>query len=705
MVCKKCGYQNSLGATFCAGCGQKLTESNNTPQKKKMPNMVIAMLAGLACILLVVLFSKTFQAASKNTLREAIEKHANTFSNSMAVRNDGVAIFRGDALVGWTDIASVPDTSEEMKIPVALRWDGTVLTGDNNPTVESWRNVVAIYVDGSEIIGLCQDGTVVSTNPDNICNTWTNIETIQVSNTPSCIFAVTKDGKVLASNGYFDLSSWRDIVQIDCGLDIVGLRRDGTVIYFDGYSTSVMEGWTDVVSVKCDFGVAALRSDGTVLSNLEALSYSLTENNELLDFSEWKDIAEIDVCGSACVGLKTDGTVVANGDFLSQTSEELDLSEWTNVVEIKYTDYDIHGLKADGTVLGHTPISGGTFSRYHDIQIPARKQNIAKKDPPVVDQKDAPTSALSNTSTSNVATIVDERALRDAIAKHAVTFNSNMAVRNDGMAMFRYGVIEGWSNVASVGEVDSYYEMPIALRWDGTVLTGDNNPIIAEWRNIIAIYVYFDEIIGLCLDGTVVSTNPESSCTSWTNVESIHVPRTVIGLLGITKDGKVLSEKEDDDLSAWTDIIQVNSGMGVVGLRQDGTVLYSNGSGTQVMDGWTDVVAVDCYWDIMALRSDGTILTTAKEVYGTPLDFAGWNNVVAIDVDGYDYIGLKADGSVIATGGFEYVDEELDLSKWKDMVEVRSAGYSMIGLRADGTVLYYNGPNIEYLFYDVQLPD
>lgn len=705
MVCKKCGYQNSQGATFCAGCGQKLTESNNTLPKKKIPNMVMAILAGLVCILMVALFSKTSQATSENALREAIEQHANTFSNSMAVRNDGVAIFRGEVLTGWTDIASVPDTSEEMKVPVALRWDGTVVTGDNNPIVESWRNIIAIYVFYDEIIGLCQDGTVVSTNPDNICNTWTNVETIQLLDYPSSIFAVTKDGKVLSSNSYFDFSLWTDIVQIDCGLDIVGLRRDGTVIYFNGYSTSVMEGWTDVVSVKCDFGVAALRSDGTVLSNLEVLSYSLTKDKEFLDFSEWKDIAEIDVCGNACVGLKTDGTVVANGDFLSEISDELDLSEWTNVVEIKFTDYDIHGLKADGTVLVHTPISGGTYSRYHDVQIPARKQNAAKKEPPAVDQKNTQVTAPSDTGTSNDATIVDERALRDAIAKHAVTFNSNMAVRNDGMAMSRYGVIEGWSNVASVGEVGAYYEIPIALRWDGTVLTGDNNPVVAEWRNIIAIYVYFDEIIGLCLDGTVVSTNPESSCTSWTNVESIHVPRTVIGLLGITKDGKVLSEKEDDDLSAWTDIIHVNSGMGVVGLRQDGTVLYSNGSGTQVMEGWTDVVAVDCYWDIMALRSDGTILTTAKEVYGTPLDFSGWNNVVAIDVDGYDYIGLKADGSVIATGGFEYVDEELDLSKWKDMVEVRSAGYSMIGLRADGTVLYYNGPNTEYLFYDVQLPD
>lgn len=52
MVCKKCGYQNSQGATFCAGCGQKLTESNNKTNSKMMTYMGIAIvvLAGLLCL-------------------------------------------------------------------------------------------------------------------------------------------------------------------------------------------------------------------------------------------------------------------------------------------------------------------------------------------------------------------------------------------------------------------------------------------------------------------------------------------------------------------------------------------------------------------------------------------------------------------------------------------------------------------------------
>lgn len=315
---------------------------------------------------------------------------------------------------------------------------------------------------------------------------------------------------------------------------------------------------------------------------------------------------------------------------------------------------------------------------------------------------------MSISNKSYNATLADETALREAIAKHAVTFNSNMAVRNDGMAMFRYGVIEGWSNVASVGEVDPSYEIPIALRWNGTVLTGDNDPVISQWNSIIALYNSYDEILGLRLDGTVVSTKPNSVCNTWTNVESLYTAGSWFGPLALTKDGKVLCADNGLDLSSWSDIVQIGTAMGrVLGLRRDSTVLCADRDGTTIMEGWTDVVSVDGDWDIMALRSDGTILTTATEVYGTPLDFSDWNNLVAIAVDGYTYIGLKNDGTLITNGGFDYLGAVPDFSQWTNLVEFKIHGYNIMGLKADGTVLGYSdsNPNQETFFTDVQLPD
>ena len=39
MVCDKCGYQNSQGATYCGGCGQKLNEMEKA--RSKTPKYVL----------------------------------------------------------------------------------------------------------------------------------------------------------------------------------------------------------------------------------------------------------------------------------------------------------------------------------------------------------------------------------------------------------------------------------------------------------------------------------------------------------------------------------------------------------------------------------------------------------------------------------------------------------------------------------------
>lgn len=197
-------------------------------------------------------------------------------------------------------------------------------------------------------------------------------------------------------------------------------------------------------------------------------------------------------------------------------------------------------------------------------------------------------------------------------------------------------------------------------------------------------------------------------CNTWTNVESLYTAGSWFGPLALTKDGKVLCADNGLDLSSWSDIVQIGTAMGrVLGLRRDSTVLCADRDGTTIMEGWTDVVSVDGDWDIMALRSDGTILTTATEVYGTPLDFSDWNNLVAIAVDGYTYIGLKNDGTLITNGGFDYLGAVPDFSQWTNLVEFKIHGYNIMGLKADGTVLGYSdsNPNQETFFTDVQLPD
>lgn len=54
MVCKRCGYQNSMGAKYCAGCGERLSESGG---RKWLWTSIIAILA-VAVLVSALLFKR-----------------------------------------------------------------------------------------------------------------------------------------------------------------------------------------------------------------------------------------------------------------------------------------------------------------------------------------------------------------------------------------------------------------------------------------------------------------------------------------------------------------------------------------------------------------------------------------------------------------------------------------------------------------------
>lgn len=319
--------------------------------------MVIGLLSGLTV---------TADAANDSALREAIAKHANTYSATAAVRNDGVVMYdnymESYIMGGWTDVASIAEPVEYYE-PVALRWDGTVLTRNSHPwydVVSQWRDIVSVHelwLRNWEIVALRLDGTVVSTDPDSIYNTWTNVESLhQAKWDCSFVAGITKDGKVLCP--YFDVSSWTDVVQVDCSSEmIVGLRKDGTVLYADDSGSKVMEGWSDVIQVACHQDILALRSDGTVLTN--------ADSKYRADFSGWNSIVAIDNSWFMYIGLKADGSVVTAGEF---DLAEPDPNQWKNMVDVRLGGDGYMGLRADGTVLecGYEK----TEIRFSDVTLP-----------------------------------------------------------------------------------------------------------------------------------------------------------------------------------------------------------------------------------------------------------------------------------------------------------------------------------------------
>ena len=81
-----------------------------------------------------------------------------------------------------------------------------------------------------------------------------------------------------------------------------------------------------------------------------------------------------------------------------------------------------------------------------------------------------------------------------------------------------------------------------------------------------------------------------------------------------------------------------------------------------------------------ALRKDGTVFTKL-----TNTEVSSWNNIVEISVADHDIVGLKTDGTVVASG-FEY-SEEHDVSSWNNITAISTSSSHTVGLRSDGTVV------------------
>ena len=124
---------------------------------------------------------------------------------------------------------------------------------------------------------------------------------------------------------------------------------------------------------------------------------------------------------------------------------------------------------------------------------------------------------------------------------------------------------------------------------------------------------------------------------------------------------------------------------GTIALYSDGTVSYFG-----TMLDWQNIVAISGGNDFaLGLKENGTVVATANPDSSTYVIFldesAGWSDIVAIASSDRYEVGLKSDGTVVAAGVKGFNPNEV--SDWTDIVAIE-AGYNFIaGLRSDGTVV------------------
>ena len=90
------------------------------------------------------------------------------------------------------------------------------------------------------------------------------------------------------------------------------------------------------------------------------------------------------------------------------------------------------------------------------------------------------------------------------------------------------------------------------------------------------------------------------------------------------------------------------------------------------------------YDHLVGLKADGTVVATGKNDYGQ-CDVGGWSDIIAVSAGSKHTVALKGDGTVVAVGLNDR--GQCDVSSWSNIIAVSAGGNYTLGLKADGTVV------------------
>ena len=230
----------------------------------------------------------------------------------------------------------------------AVNSDGKVVStvsGIINNT-KNWKNIVSVEAKEHLVLGVKDDGTVVSAGSnsggaDKISG-WSNIVSVSVGYLHSV--GLKSDGTVVAvgdnKKGQCDVEDWTDIVAVAAGDEYtIGLKSNGKIVSTQPLLFCEASNVVDIVA--CRKVAAVLQSHGDIVVKGGPYLLAGQVANRFP-----KDVVKIAVGDRHVVGLKSTGTVVAEGD---NSYGQCDVGEWRNVIAIAACGNHTIGLKKDGT--------------------------------------------------------------------------------------------------------------------------------------------------------------------------------------------------------------------------------------------------------------------------------------------------------------------------------------------------------------------
>lgn len=126
----------------------------------------------------------------------------------------------------------------------------------------------------------------------------------------------------------------------------------------------------------------------------------------------------------------------------------------------------------------------------------------------------------------------------------------------------------------------------------------------------------------------------------------------------------------------------------MMGVRRDGTVVVVGAllEGCEYdFDAWTSIVeAAVGYTHMVGLRADGTVVATGDNACGQ-CDVASWQDIVSISAGYFHMVGLNSYGLCVDAGAA--VNANYDTDQWSDLIALSAGNSYTVDLQADGRLV------------------
>ena len=287
------------------------------------------------------------------------------------------------------------------------------------------------------------------------------------------------------------------------------------------------------------------------------------------------------------IGLRSDGTVVATGD---NTYGQCNVNDWHDIIAVSSSGTHTVGLKSDGTVVA-TGLNSETITVEEGFFITRRIPRTAESGAcNVSNWHDIIAIATSEDTTYGV---MKNGALISTVLNDLNIRSWREPTRDPDIKRGWHEVARGWDDVIAITQgVDNNL---FGLRKNGTLVAFQRIESQEKWNNLVAISSNQNRLLGLKNDGTIIYTR----CHMEFFESMFKQLRNLRNIAGIS-------------------------------------------------------ATIGCYCDeevITCVKKDGSVFSVNYEgEHPRCEELKLWNNIIMVSSSKWHTVGLKDDGTVVATG-------------------------------------------------------